>query len=706
MALINESIIPNKEKGLSVHYLREHFIGEVLKAGYKRNSAVREIEDLRNDEHGVIRSKGSKVKCPRDGKMGASYSDCLMGDDNIGPATLMLSYTWQYPIGDIVDTLVSHCELNHLDEKRTYVWICCLCNNQHRVYEKRKKGIDVPFKEFHKTFRDNVVNIGHIIAMMSPWKKPTYLERIWCIFELYTAHAPDNNCKVTIVMPPREETDMMNAIGDTINELFKVLAATRIENAEASVEDDRLKILKLVEDNVGFFELNQAVNGMIRKWVMDTLEARAEKQLEYKVQSNTAEENSKNADLFNSIGALMMENGEHDKALKYFNLALEEISSFVTESGDERVNIIAATASNGVGEVYESKGDYDKALSQLQKALDIQLKVLGADHPDTPRSYGNIGLVYDRKGDYDKALSQYRKALDIRLKVLGGDHVDTASSYNNIGTLYDSKGDHDKALSQYQKALDIQLKVLGTDHPDTANSYNNIGNVYSRKGYYDKALSRYQKCLGIRLKLLGADNISNATCYNNIGMIYRSKGNYDKALPQLQKALDIRLKVLGADHPDTANSYNKIGEVYDSKGDYDKALSAHQTALGIRLRVLGVDHPNTALSYNDVGDVYEIKGDYDKALSQYQKCLDIRLKVLGADHPDTASSYNDFGDLYDSKGDYDKALSQYKKALDIQLKVLGVDHPDTLESKKNIEDTMFQLQGYRRKNVCSNCVLQ
>ncbi len=67
--------------------------------------------------------------------MGAAYIDCIPGADNVGPADFLLSYCWQYTIGDIVECLVSYCEENDLDEKRTYAWICCLCNNQHKVYQ-------------------------------------------------------------------------------------------------------------------------------------------------------------------------------------------------------------------------------------------------------------------------------------------------------------------------------------------------------------------------------------------------------------------------------------------------------------------------------------------------------------------------------------------------------------------------------------------
>ena len=51
-------------------------------------------------------------------------------------------------------------------------------------------------------------------------------------------------------------------------------------------------------------------------------------------------------------------------------------------------------------------------------------------------SYNNIGGVHDKKGEYDKALEHYQKALAIQLKQLGPEHPSVATSYNNIGAVH------------------------------------------------------------------------------------------------------------------------------------------------------------------------------------------------------------------------------------------------------------------------------
>ena len=158
--------------GISVHHLANNLTNLVCaeRPHSGKDTTIHQMEDLRNhDKNGIIREKGKDTICPIDGRIGAAYVHTLEGADHVGPASIMLSYTWGYSIGAIVDVLSNYCESNDLNPKKVYVWICCLCVNQHRVVEMMKRGEVIPFEDFHKVFHGRVTGIGHIVAMMSPW---------------------------------------------------------------------------------------------------------------------------------------------------------------------------------------------------------------------------------------------------------------------------------------------------------------------------------------------------------------------------------------------------------------------------------------------------------------------------------------------------------------------------------------------------------
>lgn len=146
--------------------------------GSSTGKTIYQLEDLRRGP-GLIRRKGIDVRCPRDGKMGAAYVDCLKGKQHVGRANLMLSYSWGNTFTEILDVLEFYCEKTKKDPKKVYVWICCLCNNQHRVVENLQNGFAVEFEEFETNFRSKVLGIGNVLALLCPWDGPKYLTRVW-----------------------------------------------------------------------------------------------------------------------------------------------------------------------------------------------------------------------------------------------------------------------------------------------------------------------------------------------------------------------------------------------------------------------------------------------------------------------------------------------------------------------------------------------
>ena len=391
-------------KGVSVHYLREGFLREVKEDNLNEESLIYEIENLHQAKNGTIRRKGKDVICPRDGLQGAAYVDCLDGVDNVGPSTFMLSYGWGYSIGDIITTLESYCDSEALDPKRTYVWICCLCNNQHRVYQNKINGVEAPFHEFCDIFFNRVIGIGKVLAMISPWNDPLYLTRIWCIFELHTAFV-NKHCQVKIVMPPREQQAMISALSD-INALFSAISNTNIGNAQASEKSDRVNIMKLVEEECGWEQLNADVNRLLREWVMTTLDHVVENERKF------------------------------DQGATYCILCFK------------------------VGKIFRENGNTIKALKILQKAVQVSIDVNGVDHEHTSKIYNEIGKTLYDKGDMKDALINFQKSLEIQLKVYDKPHTDTAETHFNIGNVLKMQDDQNGALIQYRRSFDILQATL------------------------------------------------------------------------------------------------------------------------------------------------------------------------------------------------------------------------------------------------------
>ena len=80
-------------------------------------------------------------------------------------------------------------------------------------------------------------------------------------------------------------------------------------------------------------------------------------------------------------------------------------------------------------------GDLVGAREHHQRALAIDEKTYGPDHPDVARDVNTLGVVLRASGDPQGARVQYQRALRILQEFLGDDHPNTVLVRNNMRSL-------------------------------------------------------------------------------------------------------------------------------------------------------------------------------------------------------------------------------------------------------------------------------
>ena len=244
-------------------------------------------------------------------------------------------------------------------------------------------------------------------------------------------------------------------------------------------------------------------------------------------------------------------------------------------------------------------GLYSKALPLYERALTINEKSLGSQHPNTAMILNNMSNLYQDMGDLAKAQPLCARALAICDNALGPEHPRTATTLHNLAALYQYMGDLAKAQPLYERALEIREKTIG-QHPDTAVSLNNLAELYRFTGHHTKALQLYEKSLAMLEILIGSEKPDTALVLNNMGVLYLKLGDNAKAVPLLERALEIREKTLGLEHPETAQTLNNLGLIYASMGNTEKAHLQLERALAINEKNLGHHHPTTATSFGNL----------------------------------------------------------------------------------------------------------
>jgi len=206
---------------------------------------------------------------------------------------------------------------------------------------------------------------------------------------------------------------------------------------------------------------------------------------------------------------------------------------------------------NQKGLVLQDQGDLEGALSYLNRALSIDEKEFGKNHPNVARDVNNIGLVLKDQGDLEGALSNLKRALSIDEKTFGKDHPNVAIRVNNIAMVLKDQGDLEGAVTYLNRALSIDEKTFGKDHPNVARDVNNIGMVLQDQGDLEGAFSYLNRALSIDEKTFGKDHPKVAIDVNNIATVLKDQGDLEGARKYLERAFEIFLKTYGKDNPST-----------------------------------------------------------------------------------------------------------------------------------------------------------
>jgi len=329
-------------------------------------------------------------------------------------------------------------------------------------------------------------------------------------------------------------------------------------------------------------------------------------------------------------------------------------------------------------------GKYAEAEMLLGRALEIERRVLGSDHPDTLYSMSNLASVYSGEGKYPQAEALDNETLEIRRRALGPEHSDTLGSMNDLASDYYSQGKYAQAESLFSQTLEIQRRALGSEHPDTLSSIGNLAIVYSSEGKYAQAEALDSQSLEIRRRVLGPEHPNTLKSMINLAVVYGLQGKYTQAEALYSRTLEISRRVLGPEHPETLNTMNNLGDIYGYQGKYAQAEALDSQTLEIRRRALGPEHPDTLMSMENLGDVYGYQGKYAQAESLFSQTLEILRRVMGPEVPNTLNTLSDFASMYQHQGKYALAEAYATQALTARRHALGPEHPDTMASAADL----------------------
>ena len=249
-------------------------------------------------------------------------------------------------------------------------------------------------------------------------------------------------------------------------------------------------------------------------------------------------------------------------------------SAETVEQRFQKQPLVEAAIRLTIGEAYRSLGEYVKARPQLERAVEIRRRELGAEHADTLEAINSLGRLYLRIDSSElnkKSEPQLREALEVSQRVLGPEDPITLTARHQLALWHLEMGQFALAEPLTVKTLEDRRRVLGPDHRDTLRTQYNLALLYERQRLYDKAAELLAKTLHQCRQALGPEHPVTLACMNVLGVVYRFQGQFAKGEPLLTEALDASRRVLGTGHESTRLLMKNLAEGHLSQGQYDKA---------------------------------------------------------------------------------------------------------------------------------------
>ncbi|MBU4264134.1 MAG: tetratricopeptide repeat protein [Proteobacteria bacterium] len=200
------------------------------------------------------------------------------------------------------------------------------------------------------------------------------------------------------------------------------------------------------------------------------------------------------------------------------------------------------------------------------------------------------------RGSYVAASILLNKQMEVLIRILGEEHPNTLASMNNLAETLRAMGNLSGARELQEKTLEVLIRILGEEHPVTLTSMNNLAGTLRDMGNLSEARALEKKALEVEIRVLGEEHPNTLSSMNNLAVTLQAQGDLSEARALQEKTLEIRLRILGEEHPNTLESMNNLAETLRAMGNLSGARELQEKTLEVQRRILGEEHPNTTIS--------------------------------------------------------------------------------------------------------------
>ncbi len=163
--------------------------------------------------------------------------------------------------------------------------------------------------------------------------------------------------------------------------------------------------------------------------------------------------------------------------------------------GADSLNVVQSDVD--LADIYAGQGRVELARQRTAHALDVQVRLLGEDHPDTNTARVNLGGLLVMLGRFAEAQPLLERGVAQRERQLGADHPWTATALINLGEAKAGLGDPEGSTRLNRRALVILEGAAGKTSPLLCEPLVNLARDAARRNQPAEAQALLERALAI-----------------------------------------------------------------------------------------------------------------------------------------------------------------------------------------------------------------
>jgi tetratricopeptide (TPR) repeat protein/predicted Ser/Thr protein kinase len=284
------------------------------------------------------------------------------------------------------------------------------------------------------------------------------------------------------------------------------------------------------------------------------------------------------------LGNLAGDQGKSFRAKSYFQQAIA-IRQELLGPADPSL----AEDLDGLGLAVMESGDLEQAGEFLRKAESISQKAGARGKQELAVSLNNQAELAGRQKRFKEQETLFQKALDIELRLLGADAPETLDTERNFGSTLLRQKQYARAEALYQEVLRSQERVLGPKHPNLVLTLSTLAVAQKGQTHYAAAASSVRRALTLHRSLGLPSDVDEAYALRINADLLLEQEDLAAAEENYQRSRQIYLNQEGDNRAGVARALRGLAEVKQKRKDPRGAEDLARQSLDLLHQAEGSD---------------------------------------------------------------------------------------------------------------------